>query len=150
MNIHFPFCVCVSRSLTFAASGVYNLLTILTFFIHNSLLCNLHNKIPKYPFKFVQFAYCFSPFRCAIILMSVGESPTRQKERKKQMVLEKLKEYLDRLLMEYKLYGLTANKQIAYGAAMFVSDMYPEHAEAVKELWEGEDNPEAYREKFGW
>ena len=66
------------------------------------------------------------------------------------MVLEKLKEYLDRLLMEYKLYGLTANKQIAYGAAMFVSDMYPEHAEAVKELWEGEDNPEAYREKFGW
>ena len=66
------------------------------------------------------------------------------------MVLEKLKEYLDRLLKEYTLYNITSNKQIAYGAVMFVGNMYPEHAEAVKELWEGEDNPEAYREKFGW
>lgn len=66
------------------------------------------------------------------------------------MVLEKLKEYLDRLLMEYTLYNITANKQIAYGAVMFVSNMYPEHTKAVEELWQGEDNPEAYREKFGW
>lgn len=66
------------------------------------------------------------------------------------MVLEKLKEYLNRLLVEYKFYGITANKQIAYGAVMFVSDMYPEYAEEVKELWQGEENPEAYREKFGW
>ena len=66
------------------------------------------------------------------------------------MVLEKLKEYLDRLLTEYTLYGLTANKEIAYGAVMFVGNMYPEHAKAVEELWQGEDNPEAYREKFGW
>lgn len=66
------------------------------------------------------------------------------------MVLEKLKEYLDRLLKEYTLECFTPNKQIAYGAVMFVGNMYPEHAEAVKELWEGEDNPEAYREKFGW
>lgn len=50
-----------SRPIAPASDGIHNLLTILTFFIHNSPLCNLHKKIPKYPFKFVQFAYCISP-----------------------------------------------------------------------------------------